>query len=304
MLADHHDRAKLAEFEAAPLGRDYDVVQTALRFLSEHRDDQPGLVELAQYLGMDATHCHKLFKRWCGLTPKEFLQAVTLDHARTLLSQSKSVLEAAHDSGLSGSGRLHDLCVSYEALTPGEIKRRGHGVTFSYGFHETPFGSAVALASGRGLAGLAFANEDTGISLDDALLEFRQRWPAAHFSHNPDATVPFVSAAFAPISAAAPQPIRIVLIGTDFEIRVWRALLSVPLARSTSYGAIAARIGKPTATRAVGTAIGHNPISFVVPCHRVMRQDGGLGGYHWGLTRKRAMIGWEIGQLKLAKGFT
>lgn len=277
---------------------DYEIVRNAIQFLSENKADQPSLEALARHLSMDATTCHKLFRRWCGLTPKEFLQAITLDHARQLLSQSATVLEAAHDSGLSGGGRLHDLCVSYEALTPGDIKTRGAGTTFTFGFHNTPFGHAVAVTTSRGLAGLSFANEDSGECVEDALKTYRQRWPAAEFVRDEGATEASVRAVFSQFAngVGQSQTLRIVLIGTDFEIRVWQALLQVPFAGATSYKVIAEDIGNPRATRAVGTAIGNNPISFVVPCHRVMRADGGLGGYRWGLTRKRAMIGWELGQ--------
>ncbi len=296
MLAHRKPSETTLAFEPLPNGHDYDAVRKAIRFLSEYKNDQPSLAKLAEHVGMDPTACHKLFKRWCGLTPKEFLQAITLDHVRSLLAQSATVLETAHDSGLSGGGRLHDLCVSFDAVTPGEIKKRGAGVSFRYGFHETPFGKAVALTTERGLAGLAFANDDAGAPIEAALDEFRHRWPAAEFLHDGAASEGLVSSAFAPLRQKSPQPIRLVLIGTDFEIQVWQALLEIPVAGAVSYQTIADHIGKPSATRAVGTAIGHNPISFVVPCHRVMRQDGGLGGYHWGLTRKRAMIGWEFGQ--------
>ena len=284
--------------------RDYEMVRKAVQFLSEQALAQPSLAHLAHHLGMDQTACHKLFRRWCGLTPKDFLQAITLHHAQQLLNGSMSVMDTAHAIGLSGASRLHDLCVSHEALTPGAMKQRGQGTAFSYGFHATPFGRAVVLVSDRGLAGLSFENEDSGESAEDALQQYRLRWPAATFIANSAATEPVANTVFAPMmrSGTAQQPIRIVLIGTDFEIRVWQALLEVPLAGAVSYQTVARQIGRPRATRAVGTAVGHNPISFVVPCHRVLRQDGGLGGYRWGVTRKRAMIGWEMGQITAPGG--
>ena len=276
--------------------KDYDVVRNSLRYLSEYREHQPDLNQLSAYLGMEPTACHKLFKRWCGLTPKEFLQAATLDHARNMLQQSASVLDAAHASGLSGSGRLHDLCVSYDAMTPGDIKQRGMNVVFTYGFHDTPFGPAVLLVTDRGLAGLSFENHDTNETVNHALECYRLRWPAAQFVRNEKTTEPFVQQVFGNLGLNGNQhQIRVVLIGTDFEIRVWNALLNVPVGGAASYQMIAQAIGQPTATRAVGTAIGHNPISFVVPCHRILRKDGALGGYRWGVTRKRAIIGWELG---------
>lgn len=278
---------------------DYAIVRTALQFLSTHHLDQPSLADLAAHLQLEPTACQKLFKRWCGLSPKEFLQAVTFDHARQMLAQSETVMATAHETGLSGSGRLYDLCVTQEAVTPGCIRQRGQGETFRYGAHASPFGEALFLITARGLAGLSFVNDDNDESVTDLLETYRARWPGGQFVRDLDATHVMAKDVFGELTAPAraPRPVRIVLIGTDFEIRVWQALLTVPLAGAASYQAIARQIGKPKATRAVGTAIGHNPISFVVPCHRVLRQDGNLGGYRWGVTRKRAMIGWEFGQV-------
>lgn len=295
--------ASLAQSVAAGRGDpfaphdDYRVVQNALRFLSANHLEQPSLAVLAAHLKMEPTACQKLFKRWCGLSPKEFLQAVTFDRARELLAQSETVMHTAHEAGLSGSGRLYDLCVSQEAVTPGCIRQRGQGEVFRYGFHETPFGEALLLSTSRGLAGLSFASDESGEDRADVLDAYRTRWPAGVFEEDQEGTRGLANAVFAGLDAggATPRAVRIVLIGTDFEIRVWQALLDVPLAGAASYRSIARRIGNPKATRAVGTAIGHNPISFVVPCHRILRQDGGLGGYRWGVTRKRAMIGWELG---------
>ncbi len=277
--------------------RDYDLVRRAIRFLTEHWAEQPELDRLAAHLGLSAPHVQRLFKRWCGLTPKAFVQAITIDHARGLLTDSASVLEAAHEVGLSGSGRLHDLFVAHEAMTPGDIRRRGAGLTIAYGFHTTPFGDAVLLATDRGLAGLAFVDEDAGQTRADALADMTRRWPAAAFIEDGPRTAPHVAHVFDPGQWRAEQPVRLVLIGTDFEVRVWEALLRIPMGRAVTYADIARHLGQPTASRAVGSAVGRNPISFVVPCHRVLRGDGTLGGYHWGLTRKRALIGWETGRL-------
>lgn len=275
--------------------RDYDHVRRAIRFLSERWQDQPDLDRLAGHLGLSPTHCQKLFKRWCGLSPKEFLQAITLDHARRMLEGSSSVLATAHEVGLSGGGRLHDLFVSHEAMTPGDARRRGAGLDMAYGFHATPFGQALAAMTPRGLAALAFVDEDKGQSTADVLAEMTARWPRATWRHDPGATAATIRDIFA--RDGMRREIRVVLIGTDWEVRVWRALLDIPTGRAVSYVDVARHVCTERAARAVGTAVGKNPISFVVPCHRVLRADGGLGGYHWGLTRKRAILGWEAGRV-------
>ena len=276
---------------------DYDLVRRAIMFLSDSWDEHPDLDRLAQHIGLSPGHVQKLFTRWCGLSPKEFVQAITIDHARRLLDQSAGVLEAAHEVGLSGGSRLHDLFVSQEAMTPGDFKRRGAGLEIAYGFHPTPFGRALLLATDRGVAGLAFVNEDEGDTPSETLADMTRRWPAARYLEQPALTAPQIDRIFDCASWSPEQPVRLVLIGTDFEVRVWEALLKVPLGRAVSYADIARHLGCPTASRAVGSAVGRNPISFVVPCHRVLRGDGSLGGYHWGLTRKRALIGWETGRL-------
>ncbi len=278
--------------------RDYDTVRRAIAFLSETWDEHPDLERLARHLGLSPAHCQKLFKRWCGLSPKEFVQAIAADHARQLLASSASVLDCAHEVGLSGAGRLHDLFVSHEAMTPGDFKRRGEGLEIAYGFHASPFGEALLMVTGRGVAGLAFVNEDKGQTRAEALADMTKRWPRAKFVEAPERTLPYFQRIFDPHQWKAEQPVRVVLIGTDFEVRVWEALLKIPLGRAVTYADIARHIGRPGASRAVGTAIGRNPLSFVVPCHRVIRSDGNLGGYHWGLTRKRALIGWETGQVR------
>jgi AraC family transcriptional regulator, regulatory protein of adaptative response / methylated-DNA-[protein]-cysteine methyltransferase len=276
---------------------DYQLIRRAIAFLSETWTEQPSLERLAQHLGLSPAHCQKLFKRWCGLSPKEFVQAITIDRARNLLEGSASLLATAYEVGLSGSGRLHDLFVSHEAMTPGDFKRRGEGIEIAYGFHPSPFGEALLLATERGVAGLAFVNEDKAQSQSDALLDMMQRWPKARFIAAPERTAPHAAQIFQTSQWSAERPLRLVMIGTDFEVRVWETLLKIPMGRAVSYLDIARHLGQPTASRAVGSAVGRNPISFVVPCHRVLRGDGSLGGYHWGLTRKRALIGWETGRV-------
>jgi AraC family transcriptional regulator of adaptative response/methylated-DNA-[protein]-cysteine methyltransferase len=282
--------------ELSPLARaaaDYDVVRRAIAFLSEHWRTQPEIEAIAAAAGVCAGDLHHLFRRWAGITPKAFLQALTLDHARRLLRDSASVLDATFEVGLSGPGRLHDLFVTHEAMSPGEWKSGGAGLTVSYGFHPSPFGTALVMTTERGLAGLAFA--DAGEE-QAALADMQSRWPEANIVEDRARTAKLARRIFDPKLWRADRPLRVVLIGTDFELRVWEALLEIPMGRATTYSDIAVRLGATKAARAVGAAVGKNPISFVVPCHRVLGKSGDITGYHWGLTRKRAMLGWEAGK--------
>jgi AraC family transcriptional regulator of adaptative response/methylated-DNA-[protein]-cysteine methyltransferase len=278
--------------------RDYDSVRRAIAFISEHWRTQPTIEAVADAAGVTPDELHHLFRRWAGLTPKAFMQALTLDHAKHLLRDSASVLDAALDSGLSGPGRLHDLFVTHEAMSPGEWKNGGAGLTLRYGFHASPFGSAVVMASGRGLAGLAFADPGEEHA---ALADMRARWPNATYVEDIEGIAPLAQRIFNTKLWRPDQPLRVVLIGTDFEVRVWETLLKIPMGRAVSYSDIACKIEKPKASRAVGAAVGKNPVSFVVPCHRALGKDGKLTGYHWGITRKQAMLGWEAGQLDAMK---
>jgi AraC family transcriptional regulator of adaptative response/methylated-DNA-[protein]-cysteine methyltransferase len=272
---------------------DYDLVRRAIAFISEHWRAQPEIEAIAEAAGVTATELHHLFRRWAGLTPKAFLQALTLDHARALLRESASVLDASYEVGLSGPGRLHDLFVTHEAMSPGEWKFGGEGLSITYGFHPSPFGIALVMATPRGLAGLAFA--DPGEE-QAALADMRARWPKAHYVHDARATAPLAQRVFDSKLWRPEQPLRIVLIGTDFEVRVWETLLRIPMGRAATYSDIAAKVCSPRAARAVGAAVGKNPVCFVVPCHRVIGKSGAVTGYHWGITRKRAMLGWETGR--------
>jgi len=271
---------------------DYDVVRQVIEFLTENWRDQPLLEEVAARVRMEPTRLQKVFTRWAGLSPKAFLQAITLDHARALLEQSATVLDTTYEVGLSGPGRLHDLFVTHEAVTPGIYRARGEGLVVRYGFHPSPFGTALVMATEYGLAGLAFA-DDGGETA--TLADMMRRWPKAAYVEDAAATAPFARRIFDPRQWNRDRPLSIVLIGSDFEIRVWEALLKVPLGRATTYSDVARHIERPKAARAVGAAVGRNPISFVVPCHRVLGRSGSLTGYHWGLTRKRAILGWEAG---------
>jgi len=282
-------------FPGAPLAHaaaDYDIVRRAIAHIRGHWRAQPEVDAVAEAAGVSATDLHHLFRRWCGLTPKAFLQALTLSHARDLLRASASVLETSYEVGLSGPGRLHDLFVTHEAMSPGEWKAGGEGLTVTYGFHPSPFGTAIVMNTPRGLAGLALA--DAGKERA-ALTDMRRRWPKARYVEDFASTAATARRIFDQTLWRPEQPLRVVLIGTDFEVRVWEKLLTIPMGGLTTYSDLAAKAGSPKAARAVGAAVGKNPICFVVPCHRVIGKNGDITGYHWGITRKRAMLGWECG---------
>jgi AraC family transcriptional regulator, regulatory protein of adaptative response / methylated-DNA-[protein]-cysteine methyltransferase len=290
-LTTEHD----APLELTPLaqGEDYARVRLMLEYLTHRWRDQPSIENLSAAAGLSAADTHLLFRRWAGMTPQAFVHAITLDEAKKRLAQSVSVLDTAFDVGLSGSSRLHDLFVTHEAMSPGEYKTGAARLVMRYGFHPSPFGEALVMITQRGLAGMGFADDG---KRDEALEDMQKRWPRAHYVADQVSTAPFLARVFNPEQWRAQNPLRIVLIGTDFHIRVWETLLKIPLGSASTYGAIAQALGKPTAARAVGAAVGRNPLSFVVPCHRVLGKGGSLTGYHWGLTRKQAMLGWEYGR--------
>ena len=274
--------------------RDYEIVRHNLDFLREHWKEQPSLDHLAGKNGVSSAHLQRLFMRWAGLSPKAFVQALTIDHARKLLRDSASVLDTAYEVGLSGPGRLHDLFVTHEGMSPGFYKAKGKGLTIRHGFHDCPFGKVLIMMTDYGICGLAFA--DPG-NEQATFADMRRRWPDAAYMENLAETAPAVARIFEPSRWKSGQPLRIVFIGSDFETKVWQTLLRIPLGQATTYSGIASHIGNAKALRAVGTAVGRNPISFVVPCHRVLGKSGSLCGYHWGLTRKQAILGWEAGFL-------
>ncbi|WP_082541013.1 bifunctional helix-turn-helix domain-containing protein/methylated-DNA--[protein]-cysteine S-methyltransferase [Pseudolabrys sp. Root1462] len=280
--------------ELSTAAADYDIVRRAIAHIRGNWRAQPEVEAIADAAGVTPTELHHLFRRWCGLPPKAFLQALTLDSARALLRASTSVLDTAYEVGLSGPGRLHDLFVTHESMSPGEWKAGGENLTMTYGYHPSPFGMALVMLAPRGLAGLAFADPgEERAALDD----MKARWPRAKYIEDYAATAPTARRIFDSALWKEDQPLRVVLIGTDFEVRVWEKLLSIPLGKIMTYSDLAARAGAPKAPRAVGAAVGKNPISFVVPCHRVIGKSGELTGYHWGITRKRAMLGWEAGMV-------
>jgi AraC family transcriptional regulator of adaptative response/methylated-DNA-[protein]-cysteine methyltransferase len=269
----------------APESFHYELMDAALKFLAANRDRQPGLDEVAAHLGLSPAHFQRAFSRWVGVSPKRYLQYLTLDHARRLLAERFTVLDAAYEAGLSSPGRLHDLFVRWEAMTPGDYARAGAGLEIAWGWFDSPFGPALAMGTERGLCGLAFAAE-TG--REAAMADLRARWPEAAFVEAPERLEGWVGAAFGRGGEA-----RVAPIGGPFQIKVWEALLAVPSGSVTTYSEIAKRVGAPRAVRAVGTAVGRNPVSWLIPCHRAIRRDGALGGYHWGLDVKRAMLAWE-----------
>jgi AraC family transcriptional regulator of adaptative response/methylated-DNA-[protein]-cysteine methyltransferase len=272
---------------------DYETVRAAIAYLSETGSEDVDLVRFSRSLGMTERQLTELFRRWCGLTPKSFAQAVALNHAKRLLADRASVLATTYEVGLSSTSRLHDLFVTYEAMPPGAFRQRGEGLDMVWGAAPSPFGTAVLVVTAYGLAGIGFADGEK--TIDAAFEDLRDRWPNARFMRDDAKLAPVAARVFEPERWSADQPIKLVLIGTDFEVEVWETLLKIPVGRATTYQSVATQIGRPSASRAVGAAVGKNPISFVVPCHRVVGSTGALTGYHWGVPRKRAILGWEAG---------
>ncbi len=271
--------------------RDYIRIEAAIRHLEAHYRDQPGLGELATAAGLSPYHFQRLFTRWAGVSPRRFMRYLAVDHAKAMLEDAEPVLNAAFDAGLSGPGRLHDLFIGYEAVTPGEYKAMGAGVEIRYGLHEGPFGEFLLAATERGICALAFAGDD---GLDAELAELHARWPRAAIREDSAYTASLAKAAFAATPARGEAPVKLWLKGTNFQIKVWEALMRLPPGRLTSYGNIARAIGRPGAARAVGSALADNPVGWLIPCHRVIRASGRFEtDYRWGSARKRAMIAWE-----------
>jgi len=266
-------------------GYHYGVIARAIESIAAQAPEHPSLDAVAASVGLSPAHFQRVFSQWAGVSPKRYQQYLTLDHARRLLAERRSVLDAAHETGLSGAGRLHDLFVRWEAMSPGEYARGGGGLDIAWGWFDTPFGPALAMATPRGLCGLAFAAE---AGRGAAMADMRARWPNAAYAEAPERVAPLLAAAF-----GGSGETRLHLIGAPFQIKVWEALMQVPSGEVTTYSDIASAIGHPKASRAVGTAVGRNPVSWLIPCHRALRKAGGLGGYHWGLGVKRAMLAWE-----------
>lgn len=275
---------------------DYSRIERAILFLESKYQDQPSLEAAAQHSGLSEHHFQRLFRRWAGISPKRFVQFLTLDHAKKLLRESRSVLDATFEAGLSGPGRLHDLFVQCEAVTPGEYQRQGAGLEITYGFFPTPFGECLLASTERGICSLLFVSEgDRAARLRDLASD----WPGARLAENARALSPIAKKIFEPSANGCERPLTLLLKGTNFQIKVWEALLRVPLGAVTSYGDLARRIGEPRASRAVGGAVGANPIAYLIPCHRVIRGLGVWGNYGGGVTRKKAMLAWEAAQAEL-----
>jgi AraC family transcriptional regulator of adaptative response/methylated-DNA-[protein]-cysteine methyltransferase len=269
----------------------YNVIARALREIDA---GGPALTldGLAGRMGMSPAHFQRTFSAWVGVSPKRYQQYLTLDHARTLLADRFTVLDTALATGLSGTGRLHDLFLRWEAMSPGDYAQGGAGLVIRWGWCDSPFGPALVMGTDRGICGIGFAAE-TGA--EATMTDLLARWPRADFVEDPMALRPWADAAFGATGEA-----QLYLIGAPFQIKVWEALLSIPTGQVTTYSEIAGAIGRPAAVRAVGTAVGRNPVSFLIPCHRALRRDGGLGGYHWGLPVKRAMLAWEAARSEAA----
>lgn len=276
------------------MSEEYPLIEEAIIYLGQNFRQQPTLDELAAHLGVSPFHLQRLFKRWAGISPKRFLQFLTVEYAKGLLEESRTVLDTAYESGLSGPGRLHDLFVTVEAVTPAEFRAKGAGLPIHYGFHPSPFGECLLASTERGICWLSFGGHSDRA---DALAQLREHWSEARLTESPDTTAPLVDRIF-PRGAddGGPRPLTLLVKGTNFQVKVWEALLRIPPGFLLSYGDIAAQVGSPKGARAVGNALRANPISYIIPCHRVIRRSGVIGNYRWGTPRKRAIIGWESAQ--------
>ena len=270
---------------------DYERVANVIRFLDRHHTDQPDLNALASAVGLSPFHFHRLFSTWAGVTPKDFLQCLTLEHVKQLLRDDYNVFDTAIHAGLSGPGRLHDLCVTLEAASPGEMKTGGADIQVDFGFAETPFGEALIGETKRGVCHLTFVNAEGRTAARERLAS---EWPNATLNRDDARAAELSVTIFTNQTSTSQRPLRTFVRGTPFQIRVWRALLRIPSGSLTTYGRLAEAIGQSKAARAVGSAVGANPISFIIPCHRVIRETGALGNYGGGRIRKEVMIGWEL----------
>jgi AraC family transcriptional regulator of adaptative response/methylated-DNA-[protein]-cysteine methyltransferase len=266
----------------------YGVIRRAIEMIDQG-EDAMSLEDLASAQGMSPAHFQRQFSKWAGISPKRFQQYLTLGHAKSLLHERFTTLDTAHSLGLSGTGRLHDLFLRWEAMSPGDYAKKGAGLVISYGWFEGPFGDTLVMGTEKGICGMAFAAE-TG--REATFADLSSRWPNAEFREDPETLAPWVATVFGASQAETP----LLLIGTSLQIKVWEALMRIPSGQVTTYSEIAHAVGSPKAVRAVGTAIGKNPISWIIPCHRALRKSGGLGGYHWGLPVKRAMLAYEAAQ--------
>jgi AraC family transcriptional regulator of adaptative response/methylated-DNA-[protein]-cysteine methyltransferase len=269
---------------------DYQRVEEAIHYLEANFRQRPNLDEVASSVHLSKYHFQRLFKRWAGISPTQFLHFLSVEYAKERLQESTSVLDAALDAGLSGPGRLHDLFVTFEAITPGEYKRGGAGLDIAYGFHDTPFGQCLLATTERGICALYFVPDDDRAA---ALELLANAWPQARLAEDRDQTQPLVDRVFSPAVTDRSRPFHLLLKGTNFQVKVWQALLAIPPGSLASYQDVAAYIDKPNGARAVGGAVAKNPVAYLIPCHRVINKAGRIHRYRWGATRKKAMVGWE-----------
>ncbi len=285
--------ARASGFDQA--AADYRRIERAIRFLEDRATDRPSLAETAEHVDLSPHHFQRLFTRWAGVSPDRFLRSIAFEKARPMLEAGADVLDTAFEAGLSGPSRLHDLTVTFEAATPGEIGRGGAGVDIEWGVHNTPFGVGLIATTERGICALHFVDDLGGGSEMDkvAHLILSPRWPNATLLHRPETTAPIAARAFAPSPQGSARPFHLHLSGTNFQTQVWRALLRIPPATTTRYSDVAAWVGRDRAVRAVAGAIGRNPVAWLIPCHRVVASTGAISGYRWGSARKRALLAWE-----------
>jgi AraC family transcriptional regulator of adaptative response/methylated-DNA-[protein]-cysteine methyltransferase len=269
---------------------DYSKVATAIHFINQNSDQQPELDNVAAHLDLSPSHFQRLFQRWAGVSPKRFLKYLTSQHAKSLLKQSASLLETSCEVGLSGGGRLHDLFVVVDTVTPGEFKSGGEGLEVRWGIHPSPFGDCLIAMTSRGICALNFVDDNPHAALE----RLHKDWPAAQLVNDEILAGARVREVFALMDGQPRKPLALLLKGTNFQLQVWRALLEIPSGQVRSYGQLARQVGNPTGSRAVGTAIGANPVAWLIPCHRVLRGDGTIGGYRWGEERKLAILGQEL----------
>ncbi len=279
--------------EAMPASQDYERVERAIAFITRRSPRQPSLAEVAQDVGLSEFHFQRLFTRWAGITPKRFAQFLTLEHAKSLLRQSTNLLDATYAAGLSSPGRLHDLFVTVEAVTPGEFRSAGSGLTIRYGVYPCPFGEVLIATTARGICAVHFVKHGNGNGVDSIMRELESQWPAAELQRDSGEGKRYAERIFALHEEKGEAPLPLLLKGTNFQINVWKALLRIPAGSAVTYEQLAQLAGTPDAIRAVGTAVGRNPISFLVPCHRVIRKTGEFGNYGGGIERKRAILVWE-----------
>jgi AraC family transcriptional regulator, regulatory protein of adaptative response / methylated-DNA-[protein]-cysteine methyltransferase len=287
--------------DTSQMAEDYKRIEQAIRYLEAYHERQPSLREVAESVALSEYHFQRLFTRWVGISPKRFLQYLTKEHVKALLAQSSDLLTVTYQAGLSSPGRLHDLFVNAEAVTPGEFKSRGEGLEIVYGIHPTPFGECLLAATERGISNLIFLADG---SPQGAVAELRKAWGRANLREDALRTQAAAQQVTQALMGASELPLALHLRGTNFQLKVWEALLQVPEGAVVSYDELAAWIGEPGAARAVGNAVGRNPIPLLIPCHRVIRKSGDFGGYRWGLPRKKAILGWEMAKTSKAVEWT